>query len=126
MRAFKRSVAHGALALGIVALAAAPGFAAPADPAPEATFYGLKKHSPWTAAGLSLAVSGLGQYYNDQPDKGNWMLGSLALFPAAWALDALTGTAYARTIAFIALLTVKGVSVQDAWVNAAPAPEPPK
>lgn len=126
MRALKRSVALGGLALS--AWAAWPGAAlaqpAAASPAPEVRFLGLERGDPRLAAGLSLAVSGLGQYYNGEPEKGNWMLGSLAIFPAAWALDALTGSAYARTFAFVLLATVKGVSVHDAWTHASPPPSP--
>jgi len=114
------------LAVGLVAtVLAAPVGAAP-EGAPAAVetrrYMGLETGKPLVAAGLSLAVSGWGQHYNGEPEKGNMMLASLLTFPVAYGLDTLTGGSMMRVFTFVLLTGVKGWSVYDAYHSARPLP----
>lgn len=100
------------------------------SPAPSAgpavrTFLGLPTGNRAVAAGLSLAVNGLGQFYNGDGDKGKLMMAPLLVFPVAYGFDALTGSAYMRIFAFAINLSIKPWSVYDAWQNAVPPPPAP-
>ncbi len=79
----------------------------------------VPRHNPLIAMGLSLAVNGLGQFYNGDATKGWWMLGSWLVYPAAWGLDSLLQTGYFRTGALLLELGVKGYSAFDAYQSAA-------
>lgn len=103
--------------------------AAKPSPAPSAspavrTFLGLPTGNRAVAAGLSLAVNGLGQFYNGDGDKGKLMMAPLLVFPVAYGFDYLTGSAYMRIFAFAINLSIKPWSVYDAWQNAVPPPSP--
>lgn len=122
-----RHARWGLLALGLTLVTAAPvAVAAPApEPMPsvslpleQAVFAGLPPRQPWLAAGLSLALTGTGQFYNRESAKGFWLFGTLATYPLAMALDAWTGTGYARVGAFSLMVAAKGYSVWDAFRTA--------
>ncbi|MEB3298202.1 MAG: hypothetical protein VKO21_01795 [Candidatus Sericytochromatia bacterium] len=80
---------------------------------------GLPPRDPWVAAGLSVAVNGLGQAYNGEWDKAWWLFGAWGLYPLAWALDAGTGSGMARTFVTLGMLGAKGWSAWDGWHVAA-------
>lgn len=107
--------------LVLAALAAPVGAAPEAAPSPEPVrrYMGLPTGKPLVAAGLSLAVSGWGQHYNGDAEKGNMMLASLLTFPVAYGLDTLTGGSMMRVFTFVLLTGVKGWSVYDAYQHAA-------
>lgn len=116
----------GLLSLAIP-LAAVPAGAAPAPEPPmpavslpleQAVFAGLPPREPWIAAGLSLALTGTGQFYNRESVKGWWLFGTLATYPVAMAIDAWTGSGYARVGAFSLMVAAKGYSVWDAFRTA--------
>jgi len=97
-----------------------PPAAVVVSPARETlTLPGLPPDDPWVAAGLSFAVNGLGQAYNGDWDKAWWLLGAWGLYPAAWALDAGTGSGTARTLVTVGMLGAKGWACWDAWHGAA-------
>ncbi len=83
----------------------------------------LPKRDPNTAALLSLAVNGAGQFYNGEPAKGWWMLAPWALYPVAWVADEYLQTGYFRTGVVVLGLGTKGYSVWDAYFTAAKARE---
>lgn len=83
----------------------------------------LPRRDPNTAALLSLAVNGAGQFYNGEAGKGWWLLGSWGLYPLAWVADEYLQSGYFRTGAVAIGLGVKGYSVWDAYFTAAKARE---
>lgn len=87
-------------------------------PFEQAVLSGLPPRDPWIAAGLSLAVTGAGQFYNRESPKGWWLFGTLAAYPLAMALDAWTGSGYARASVFSLLVAAKGYSAWDAFHTA--------
>lgn len=118
-------------ALPAMSLAAGPAWAQSPSPAPSVapspvpeTFFGLPRGNRAIAVTLSTVVSGLGQHYNGEPEKGNLMLASLLTFPVAYGLDTLTDGAVLRVFSFVILVGVKGWSVIDAYQHAVPAPAP--
>lgn len=121
-----RHAMTGLLMLGsLLAFAPAAGAASPepealsvALPLEQAVFSGLPPRQPWIAAGLSLAVTGSGQFYNRDSTKGWWLFGTLATYPVAMAIDAWTGSGYARVGAFTLMVAAKGYSVWDAFHTA--------
>jgi hypothetical protein len=108
----------------------APTPAAKATPAPAPspavrTFLGLPTGNRAIALGLSLAVNGLGQFYNGDAEKGRLMMAPLLVFPVAYGFDALTGGAYMRIFAYAINLSIKPWSMWDAYQHAVPpAPSP--
>ena len=125
--AIPRDALTGLLMVGIL-LAFAPAAAAeppPADAMPavslpleQAVLAGLPPREPWIAAGLSLAITGSGQFYNRDSVKGWWLFGTLATYPVAMAIDAWTGSGYARVGAFTLMMAAKGYSAWDAFHTA--------
>jgi len=87
-------------------------------PFEQAVLSGLPPREPWIAAGLSLAITGSGQFYNRDSAKGWWLFGTLATYPVAMAIDAWTGSGYARVSAFTLMMAAKGYSVWDAYHTA--------
>lgn len=87
-------------------------------PFEQAVLSGLPPREPWIAAGLSLAITGSGQFYNRDSVKGWWLFGTLATYPVAMAIDAWTGSGYARVSAFTLMMAAKGYSVWDAYHTA--------
>ncbi|MNR80210.1 hypothetical protein D3C72_109280 [compost metagenome] len=117
----------GLLMVGSLLAFAAPAAAEtpPADPMPavslpfeQAVLSGLPPREPWIAAGLSLAITGSGQFYNRDSVKGWWLFGTLATYPVAMAIDAWTGSGYARVGAFSLMMAAKGYSAWDAFHTA--------
>jgi hypothetical protein len=108
------------------ALAADPAATAAATPAPihTGTFFGVPRGNRWIAAGLSLGFNGLGQLYNEEPEKGFGMMAGWLTFPLAYGFDALTGRAYGRVFSYAVNLGIKGWSTVDAFNDAAPYPTP--
>lgn len=103
----------------------APAAAAPATPSAtvslpmeQAVLAGLPQRDPRLAAGLSLAVTGAGQFYNRDSAKGWWLFGTLAAYPLAMAVDAWTGSGYARVGAFSLMMAAKGYSAWEAYHTA--------
>ncbi|MBU6428433.1 MAG: hypothetical protein KGR26_05460 [Cyanobacteria bacterium REEB65] len=78
----------------------------------------IPAHDPAIATWLSIGIDGAGQFYNGEPAKGWWMLGSWLLYPAAWGLDSLFQTGYFRTGALVIELGIKGYSAWDAYRSA--------
>ncbi len=105
-----RAMARPASGSGVLVLAIRPG----GNPLAL-----IPRHNPLIAMGLSLAVNGLGQFYNGDASKGWWMLGSWLVYPAAWGLDSLLQTGYFRAGALVLELGVKGYSAYDAYQSAA-------
>lgn len=104
--------------------AASPGGAkTEQDATPAGLLDFLPRRDPGTAALLSLAINGGGQFYNGETAKGWWMLGSWALYPLAWAADQYLQTGYFRTGAVLVGLGVKGYSIWDAHSTASRARE---
>ena len=101
-------------------LQASPVEAMPAVSLPfeQAVLSGLPPRQPWIAAGLSLAVTGSGQFYNRDSTMGWWLFGSLATYPVAMAIDAWTGSGYARVGAFTLMMAAKGYSAWEAFHTA--------
>jgi hypothetical protein len=87
-------------------------------PFEQAVLSGLPPRQPWIAAGLSLAVTGSGQFYNRDSTQGWWLFGTLATYPVAMAIDAWTGSGYARVGAFTLMMAAKGYSAWDAYHTA--------
>lgn len=124
----KRSIPRDALA-GLLLLAS-PAFAMPALgetladepsvslPWEQAVLSGLPPREPWIAAGLSVAVTGAGQFYNRDSTRGYWLFGTLATYPLAMAIDAWTGSGYARVGAFTLMMAAKGYSAWEAFHTA--------
>jgi len=81
-------------------------------------FFGLPRENPWVAGGLSIAVNGLGQFYNQEPQKGWAMASGWLLFPVAWVGDGLTQGAALRVFAYTFNMGVKVWSVWDAFTVA--------
>jgi len=117
----------GLLMVGSLLTFAAPAAAEtpPTDAMPtvslpfeQAVLSGLPPREPWIAAGLSLAITGSGQFYNRDSLKGWWLFGSLATYPVAMAIDAWTGSGYARVGAFTLMMAAKGYSAWDAFHTA--------
>jgi hypothetical protein len=110
------------------ALAADPAATEAAVPAPKVhtgSFFWLPRGNRWLAAGLSLGFNGLGQLYNEEPEKGYGMMAGWLTFPLAYGFDALTGRAYGRLFSYTANLGIKVWSTVDAFNEAAPYPVPP-
>ena len=95
--------------------------ALPSLPLPweQAVLSGLPPRQPWLAAGLSVAITGSGQFYNRDSTKGWWLFGTLATYPLAMAIDAWTGSGYARVSAFTLMMAAKGYSAWEAYHSAA-------
>lgn len=91
---------------------------APALPWEQAILSGLPQGQPWIAAGLSIALTGTGQFYNHDSPKGWWLFGTLATYPLAMAIDAWTGSGYARVSAFTLMMAAKGYSAWEAYHTA--------
>lgn len=85
----------------------------------QAVMAGLPPRQPWLAAGLSVAVTGSGQFYNRNSPMGWWLFGTLATYPVAMAIDAFTGSGYARVGAFTLMMAAKGYSAWEAFHTAA-------
>lgn len=123
-----RNALMGLLIVGSLLAFGGPASAEPAsppEPPPEislpleqAIFAGLPPREPWIAAGLSLAVTGSGQFYNRNSPLGWWLFGTLATYPVAMAVDAWTGSGYARVGAFSLMVAAKGYSVWEAFHTA--------
>lgn len=90
----------------------------PRRQARSGAFGPLPKGNPWVAGALSLAVTGLGQAYNDEGGKGLAMASPLLLVPAAWGLDLALQRGVLRTFAFTLNAGIKVWSVSDAAANA--------
>ncbi|GEM_PF-7096142 len=88
-------------------------------PMEQAALAGLPPRSSWLAAGLSIAVTGSGQFYNRDSTKGWWLFGTLATYPLAMAVDAWTGAGYARVGSFTLMMAAKSYSAWDAFHTAA-------
>lgn len=101
-------------------LEASPLEAMPAVSLPfeQAVLSGLPPRQPWIAMGLSLAVTGSGQFYNRDSNRGWWLFGTLATYPVAMAIDAWTGSGYARVGAFSLMMAAKGYSAWEAFHTA--------
>ncbi len=85
----------------------------------------LPRNDPGTAALLSVAVTGAGQFYNGENVKGWWMFASWALYPIGWLADSYFQTGYYRVGALAIGLGVKGYSAWDAHATAASRKESP-
>ncbi len=85
----------------------------------QAVLSGLPPRQPWLAAGLSVAITGTGQFYNRDSTKGWILFGTLATYPLAMAIDAWTGSGYARVGAFTLMMAAKGYSAWEAYHTAA-------
>jgi hypothetical protein len=106
------------------AIAAEPVAEGTPTPVHTGNFFGIPRGNRVVAAGLSLGLNGLGQVYNEEPEKGFGMMSAWLTFPLAFGLDALTGRAYGRVFSYAVNVGVKGWSVVDAYNGAAPYPTP--
>ncbi|MDB5096868.1 MAG: hypothetical protein JWM80_1289 [Cyanobacteria bacterium RYN_339] len=97
---------------------------APPAPVHTGSFFWLPRGNRWFAASLSMGFNGLGQLYNEEPEKGYGMMAGWLTFPLAYGFDALTGRAYGRLFSYTVNLGIKGWSVVDAFNAAAPYPTP--
>ncbi|MBM3269280.1 MAG: hypothetical protein FJZ01_16690 [Candidatus Sericytochromatia bacterium] len=105
------------LAIAAIATASpATTLRATADASPLAF---LPRNDPGTAALLSVAVNGAGQFYNGDDAKGWWLLASWALYPVGWLADSYFQTGYYRTGALALTLGAKAYSAWDAYATAA-------
>lgn len=84
----------------------------------QAIFSSLPQGDPRIAAGLSLAVNGAGQFYNQQSEKGWWCLAPVLAYPAAWLVDYGMGGAIFRMTDLVLIMGVKAYSAWDAYQEA--------
>jgi hypothetical protein len=73
---------------------------------------------PLIASGLSLALTGAGQWYDGEHEKALWLLAPTAAYPIAWLVDSLFDSSLYRVGTFAVLVAAKGYSVWDAYQTA--------